>query len=323
MNRTALCIAATFFGGSVAADEARYAVAMPEASFLTEIDKTFLEGVASASDLEFTTFFDSTFGGFDETFDLVSQGAVQMGAIVTGYHPSQLPLFGAANALPAVFPDGRAAVEAARTLAEEPAVKAELKRSGLVPVLYRPLPQYRIMCTDPVAELADLRGKKVRTYGAYIPRLFEALGAVPVDVALPEFYEALERGTVDCGYFTYALFEQFKIHEVAPYISDLEFGAINGYTVFANAAWWNALSDETRGHLETAAQAAEGMGFDLIEAAEDEALAAMLDDDGTLVEFEEKEAFYAALPDTVAMWSEATRTDGVEETAAILRVASE
>lgn len=313
------------FGVSTAmADTAKYAVAMSERSYLSEIDRAFFEAAKKegVSDITFRAFFDSSLGTFQETFELVSQGAIEMGAVVTGYHPSELTLFSVTNALPAVFKDGKQAVATTQSLAEEiQAVEAELDRNGLVPLLYRPLPQYRIMCTKPVKTLADLEGRKVRTYGAYIPKMFESVGAIPVNVGLPEFYEALERGTINCGYFTYALFKQFKIHEVAPYISDLEFGAINGYTVFANKTWWESLPDETRSRLRIAAKKAEEAGFEIVRAEEEKALRAMITEGGTLVEFSEKDELYARLPDMLDLWVQASsaKAKGVQETADLIR----
>lgn len=327
MKKTALALTVAAFASSASAEQAIYAVAMPEGSFLSRVDLTFMELAGEAgSTVEFQPFFSGGLGNFNETFDLVAQGGANMGAVVSGYHPSQLPLFSSTNAIPAVFADGRDAVETTqRLVADITEVQAELETQNLVPVLYRPLPAYRIMCTEPVETLADLEGRKVRTFGAYVPRLFQALGAIPVDVSLPEFYEALERGTVDCGYFTYALFEQFNIHEVAPYISDLSFGAINGYTIFANADWWNGLSDADREALSTAARDAEEFGFELIAGEEDRALAAMIEAGATLVPFSDTEAFEAALPDMVTMWLEATGEEipGASEVASQLASAGE
>ena len=327
MKQLVMAAVGAVFATGAAAEQAIYAVAMPETSFLSQVDLAFIDAAKTkGSNVEFQTFFSGALGSFNETFDLVSQGAANMGAVVTGYHPSQLKLFSATNAVPAIFADGRKAVETTQSLAGEvPEVQAELDANNLVPVIYRPLPAYRIMCTEPVQTLADLEGKKVRTYGAYIPRMFRALGAIPVDVALPEFYEALERGTIDCGYFTYALFNQYNIHEVAPYISDLNFGAINGYTIFANRDWWQGLSEEDRAILTEAAAEAQEKGIDIISAEEDKAVAAMVEAGATIVEFTEARAFEQKLPDTIAMWTEAVdqSNPGVAKVAAILSAAKE
>src|SRR3546814_2387778 len=56
---------------------------------------------------------------------------------------------------------------------------------------------YHLLCTKAVKSLADLKGLKVRAASSSAA-LVQALGATPVNVAVTEIYEALQRGQVDC-----------------------------------------------------------------------------------------------------------------------------
>ena len=53
--------------------------------------------------------------------------------------------------------------------------------------------------TDRVKQPADLKGRKVRTFGPSLGDLVVEVGGQPVSIAFGEVYSALERGTVDCA----------------------------------------------------------------------------------------------------------------------------
>ena len=55
-------------------------------------------------------------------------------------------------------------------------------------------------CKGEVTGLADLSGKKVRSYSASLTDLLNYLGAQPTSISFGEVYTALERGIIDCGF---------------------------------------------------------------------------------------------------------------------------
>jgi TRAP-type C4-dicarboxylate transport system substrate-binding protein len=60
------------------------------------------------------------------------------------------------------------------------------------------LPQYRIFTVkQPVKDVADVAGLKLRSTGGAQDLTLRALGAVPVRMAAPDAYESLSRGTMD------------------------------------------------------------------------------------------------------------------------------
>ena len=173
--------------------------------------------------------------------------------------------------------------------------------------------------------MADLQGKKVRSYGAYIPQMLEALGAIPVNLGMPEMYESLQRGVVDCVYWTRSLTVPFKLHEVAKYMSDLELGAINAVTLFTSRDAWDSWTPETRALFEEVAAEAKAMSLPMTREVEEAALEVMRENGVEVVEFEEKEAAYAAVPDMLTLWVEQISerfpdlSDEAEATAAEVR----
>lgn len=62
-----------------------------------------------------------------------------------------------------------------------------------------PFPSQLLYCNSPIESLADLKGKKIRSYSKSMSDLFTGLGATPVTIAFGEVVPALQLGTVDCA----------------------------------------------------------------------------------------------------------------------------
>lgn len=301
----ALALAA---GTAVAQDEARYKYGtfLAENYYQAQADKYFAEEVTKRTNgkVRFQFFWQGSIGKDTELFALTKSGAVDFGAIVTGMFPSDLPYASVTNALPMVFSDGPKVVQVTRELyAKNPRLLAELKAANLQPLIFRHLPTYRIFCREPVKNMASLKGKKILTYGAYVPQMFNALGAVPVNINLTEVYEGLQRGTLDCAYLHAAAAEFRKWHEVAPYISDLDFGVINAYVIFMNRAKWEAMSPATQKIFAEVADEATRRAIADMQAENDKGLQRMLDKGAKMVVFEEKDAVAKAVPDMLQLWT--------------------
>lgn len=62
-----------------------------------------------------------------------------------------------------------------------------------------PFPSQLLYCNAPIANLSDLKGKKIRSYSKSMSDLFTGLGATPVTIAFGEVVPALQLGAVDCA----------------------------------------------------------------------------------------------------------------------------
>ncbi len=124
-----------------------------------------------------------------------------MGAIVQGYFTSALLFAAMTNSLPMTFFDLKQAMHAAIALEETNKSQIdEFRRNNVKFLVYRYLPNYKLICTKPVRTMADLKRLKVRTFGNYMPKMFAAIGVTPVNVLPTENYETLKRGSMDCSY---------------------------------------------------------------------------------------------------------------------------
>lgn len=291
----------------------KYGHIIAENYYQAKADKYFAEEIEkrSGGKIKTTFFWQESIGKIKELLGLTSAGAIDLGAVITGYFPSDLAFTSMTNALPMTFFDGQKTVAVTRELfAANETMKAELEKANVKPLLMRFLPNYRIICRQPIKTLADLKGKKILSYGAFVPVVFDALGASAVDFGLSDTYEGLQRGVIDCGYMHSAGIEFRKWHEVAPYLSDIDFGVINAYVVMMNLDRWNGFEPHVRQMIEEVAVEASQRASDDMQAEDDRARQMMLDAGTTLVEFEDKEALAKVVPDMIQRWVETMTAEG-------------
>lgn len=77
----------------------------------------------------------------------------------------------------------------------------EYEANGLVPLLpyMATSPLDGLFCASPITSIADAAGVLARTSNRPGVEQLEAVGMTPVDVAIPEVFEAYQRGVIDCS----------------------------------------------------------------------------------------------------------------------------
>ncbi|MEZ5653214.1 MAG: C4-dicarboxylate TRAP transporter substrate-binding protein [Burkholderiaceae bacterium] len=219
-------------------------------------------------------FYAGALAKANENLQLIRSGGVQLVNMSASYFGADLPLFTAPNSIPmAMSAVGHATTLIRRITREIPAMDDEARRNGVKALFFHHLNPYQLVCKDEVRGLADLKGKKIRTWGSDMPRMVQAAGAVPVTLGLSELYEGLSRGTVDCIPFSVDLMVNYKIFEVARHVHDvtLWLGPTSG--VWMHRASWDALTPEQQAIVQTVSDQAAERDRDLTLAAADEAVA--------------------------------------------------
>ncbi|MBL6457763.1 TRAP transporter substrate-binding protein [Belnapia sp. T6] len=183
-----------------------------------------------------------------ELVRLVRSGQTDIGAATLTTLSGDVPILDMVD-LAGLAPD----IGTAKRIAEAmlPVVNRDLERFGARLMVIYPFPAQVVFCRAPFASLADLRGRKVRTFGNSLVDFFTALGAQPVSIGFPEVYSALERGVVDCAITGTGSGVAARWPEVTTHVSNLPVSwALAGYMV--NIAWWNRLDPQVRAFLEGA-----------------------------------------------------------------------
>ena len=211
----------------------------------SQVDKWFAKEIEKRTGgaVKIKIFWAEALGKAKENLTLLQQGAVDMAAMSPGYFPAQMPFYAAPNSIPMTMDEVPHATELMkRLMLEVPIYQEETKRNGIKALFFHHLNPYKLVCKEAVTTIAGMKGKKMRTWGKDMPRMVQAVGGTPVTLSLPQIYEGLSRGTVDCAPFAVDLVVNYKIYEVAKHISNITLwlGPSTGIWISQNA--WNKLS---------------------------------------------------------------------------------
>ena len=106
------------------------------------------------------------------------------------------------------------------------------------------------------AHLADLKGKKIRTYSRTLGDFIEGLGASAVTIAFAEVVPALQRGVADCGITGTMPAYNAKWWQVVTHNTRVRLGYAATFLAF-NKDTWNDLSKETQALIQKTASKVE------------------------------------------------------------------
>lgn len=177
----------------------------------------------------------------------VKSGAFETTILVYAYTTSDLPVLSVIGDLYSV--DARVAAAAAtETLLQDcPQCLDEMKKQNIVALNNVSSTPYNLLCTEGnrIQSLADMEGKKVRAVGSY-GQLAAALGAVPVNIAIQEVREALQRGQIDCAMNDPSQIEAIQL-DMVKYVTEVPLGTFQSMSaVVTNRDFWMGLSDEEK-----------------------------------------------------------------------------
>ena len=255
-------------------------------------------------------FWSQSLGKAAELLDLVSAGAVDLAAPAVSYHAAKVPLMNVTQ-LPMIFPTAKSAQMAAEAIAKTKAVQAEHARNKVVPLAWTSIPTYHALCNKEIKTVADFKGLKMRSYGEYVPKLWQNLGAVGVTVLAPEVYEGLQRGNIDCSYLPNDFAFAYKLHEVAKFYNTANFGAIMAWPIYVNADKWNSWPAHVQKLLLDAGAKVGERDRAEIDAVGAAATQKMLDGGMKKVEFTQTAEFEKTVPNFLEVWATAMKERGL------------
>jgi TRAP-type C4-dicarboxylate transport system substrate-binding protein len=181
-----------------------------------------------------------------EMLRLVQLGAVPFGTALLSVSATQDPELAAPDlaGLNPGIDSSRRSVAAFRPYLQ----KMLRERYGIELLALYAYPAQVIFCSKPLAGLADLARRRVRTSSPSQADLMEALGAVPVQTGFAEIVANVRSGNLDCAITGTMSGNTIGLHEVTTHIHS---APINwGLAAFvANGAAWEALPKEVQALL--------------------------------------------------------------------------
>lgn len=307
--------------GAVQAQEfhLRWGHYLAQGPFL-EVEEQFAKRIEERTEgrVRISMTFAGGLGRGGELIPLAGRGAIDMATDAPGYYADQL-LYWRAFQIPFVFADARQAMEVLGAVVEEfPVYREEMDRMNVVWLFQQPLGEYYLTGPSPDCDsVAGLRGKKLRSFGADIPRAHSAIGAVPVTVPPVEVYEALQRGTIDYSFLNAGNIQQYRLHEPGRY-SCGPITAITGHNIVIGKRTWERLPADIQEIFMEEAKAAQARYLEWLGDFESTAVSNLKADGAEFKPFpaEELAKWREAAPDLLKAWEENMAGRGQGETAA-------
>ena len=215
----------------------------PRADYMVHFKKAVAE--RTKGEIEVQIYWANSLVHAKEALEAVQLGTADMADLALAYFSDKIRLMQVGGLPFAVSDPVKARNGGLRVLAQVPEALAEINKFGHKVVAMTSTATYHIVGHQPIRTLADLKGKKVGTFGRIAPKVIQAGGGVSVSTTGGEMYEALQRGTIDQRIISYEAHVRFKTYEVAKYISTIDIGAIAGVNTFTiNKGKWDSLSKE-------------------------------------------------------------------------------
>ena len=111
-----------------------------------------------------------------------------------------------------------------------------------------PSPPQVLFCKGEIKGVADLAGKKIRTFNQTLADFVDAVGGTPVSLSFAEVVPALQNGTADCGVTGTGPGNSAKWWEVTDHLFPLVLGWAPYFSAI-NKDTWNSLDEPTRAFL--------------------------------------------------------------------------
>lgn len=256
-----------------------------------------------------TIVWTEAYGGalydFQNTLEGVGDGLADIGWVGSLWEPAKQPLQNAAYYFPFVTGDYRSLVHVQNQLIEQvPAFAAEWTKYNTVFLGAQVADTYHLVTKFPVTKFEDIKGKKLIAPGAIASRL-QGTGAIAVDAGLPVFYNMLQTGVADGAVILITGVLPFKLHEVAPYITKVDTGAVFSGALAMNKNTWDKLPPHMKVLFKGLGREYAELTADLVaqrEAAAWAALAKMPNVKISELPLAERVKWANALPDVGGDW---------------------
>ena len=274
-----------------------------------------LEAMGSEDRIEWTESYGGALYGFKDTLEAVGDGLTDAGWVGTLWEGSKMPLQNMTYFMPFVSDDMVGTLKVLNQLHRDlPVLRDAWEDQNVVFLGASGVETYHLLTNFPVNSLADLKGRKILAPGPSA-NWIKSLGAVPVNGALPTYYNQVQTGVADGMVVIISGAFPNKHYEVAPYVTLVGLGAQMTGGLGFNKDIWDGLSEDVQnvlmelGEEYTVAHAEEVMGryqsfLDKLPEVGATVTEMSADDIAT---------WKAGLPNLAADWAAANADKGAEE----------
>lgn len=220
--------------------------------FMPEVDKRLAEKDNYV--IDWNPAFGGTIAKTKGVLDSLQHDLGDIGIITTPYHADKLPFYNLPYSTPFVTSDIGLIARAMSALHDKyPELKEGWDEYGIhYLVTAGNIDSYNLLMTDPINTFADLSGKKIGGVGSNLTFL-EGSGAARVSSGLSDWYNNMATGLLNGIIVWPEAVWAYRLHEVAPYMLDIQFGGATSKAVVFNKKRWDRLPEEIRVVLQEVA----------------------------------------------------------------------
>jgi TRAP-type C4-dicarboxylate transport system substrate-binding protein len=220
---------------------------------IPEVDKR-LAAAGGKFKIEWTKAWGGTLLKLGSESKGVADGVADLAIVSTVFEAPKFPLQNVSYFTPFGSDDiglvSRAIADLQRTV---PAMGDAWTKNGLVYLGGMSLDTYHIWSKFPITKIEDLQGKKLAAPGP-AANWVRGTGAVPVAGTLNSYYEDIKSGVSDGAVVFVTGAGAAKLHEVAPHITKVNFGAQFAGGVAINKSRFDRLPPEVQKALREAGE---------------------------------------------------------------------
>jgi len=280
--------------------------------FKPEVNR-FLEERGSDYRVEWTEAYGGSLYKYRETLSAVAENLTDIGWIGTLWESSSLPLQNVTYFAPFATDNLGIVLEVVDSIQEEfPEISKTWEENNVVFLGGAGTDSYHLLTNFPVNSVEDLNGHKISAPGVSATWL-EGTGAIPVDGGLTTYYTDIQTGVSE-GTLSFATgILPTKVHEVAPYITKVNIGAMYLGAIGMNKDRFDSLPNEVQVAIRVAGELYRDALAKEIAEGSDAAMAQMEKEGAkisTLPEAERKK-WVDGLPDIAAKWVETNEAAGL------------
>lgn len=179
-------------------------------------------------------------------------GIVEMANVCTIFEAAKMPLHNVTYFTPFGTSDASIVLDTVIELRETiPAVKDEWTKHNSVCLGGAAMDTYNLYSKTPVKSVDDIKGHKVGT-GGPIALWVKGTGAVGVATSLPEVYNSMQLGVYEDEIIFNTAALAIKLYEVAPNLTEVNFGAQYATGLAVNKKFFDKLPPEVQQVLRDA-----------------------------------------------------------------------
>jgi TRAP-type C4-dicarboxylate transport system substrate-binding protein len=207
-------------GSAVQAQEItlRLADSFPAGHYISEkVTRWYMDQVTERTGrkVKFQYYPAEQLGKVKDMLSLTQTGVADIAYVAPSFITDKLPLSGVAE-LPLNFTTSCEGTRAYYRLAADGIIAdRELKPNNIRLLFAIVLPPYQVFLRGAGLKTSEsVKGLKIRTSGKAKELAVQALGAVPIQIATPDVYQALSRGTIDGMLFPYSSIYSYDLQDL-------------------------------------------------------------------------------------------------------------